>query len=86
VQEIAVAAHRALGCRDLSRVDFVVPAEGEPTLLEVNTMPGFTETSLYPEAAAIAGIPMPELCSGFVHAAVLRGSSRRNIPLPLPRA
>ena len=48
------AAHRALGCRDLSRVDFVVPADGaqnsEPTLLEVNTMPGFTDTSLYPEA------------------------------------
>ena len=89
VQEIAVAAHRALGCRDLSRVDFVVPEmgeEGEPTLLEVNTMPGFTETSLYPEAAAIAGIPMPELCSGFVHAAALRGSSRRNAALPLPRA
>jgi D-alanine-D-alanine ligase len=86
VQEIAVAAHRALGCRDLSRVDFVVPDEGEPTLLEVNTMPGFTDTSLYPEAAAVAGIPMPTLCSELVHAAATRGSTRRNAPLPLPRA
>ncbi len=92
VQEIAVAAHHALGCRDLSRVDFVVPEAGaepgddraEPTLLEVNTMPGFTDTSLYPEAATIAGIPMPELCSGFVRAAVERGPTRRNVALPLP--
>lgn len=88
VQEIAVAAHRALGCRDLSRVDFVVPEGegGEPTLLEVNTMPGFTDTSLYPEAAGVAGITMPELCSSLVEAAVVRGSARRNAPLPLPRA
>ncbi|HVH44352.1 MAG TPA: D-alanine--D-alanine ligase [Labilithrix sp.] len=85
VQEIAVAAHRALGCRDLSRVDFVVPETGEPTLLEVNTLPGFTETSLYPEAAAIAGIPMPELCSSLAHRAVERGAPRRNVPLPLPK-
>ncbi len=91
VQEIAVAAHRALGCRDLSRVDFVVPetsVAGEPTvpmLLEVNTLPGFTDTSLYPEAAAVAGIPMPELCNGFVQAAFARGSTRRNAPLPLPK-
>lgn len=86
VQEIAVAAHRALGCRDLSRVDFVVPEEGEPTLLEVNTLPGFTDTSLYPEAAAIDGLAMPELCSGFVMAAFTRGATRRNAPLPLPKS
>jgi len=100
VQEIAVAAHRALGCRDLSRVDFVVPmvsaedeannetgggAPVEPTLLEVNTMPGFTETSLYPEAAGIAGIAMPELCSRLVRAAFERGPTRRNVALPLPK-
>lgn len=89
VQEIAVAAHRALGCRDLSRVDFVVPEtdEGtnEPTLLEVNTMPGFTDTSLYPEAAGVAGIAMPDLCSAFVRAASERGSTRRNAALPLPK-
>jgi D-alanine-D-alanine ligase len=89
VQEVAVAAHRTLGCRDLSRVDFVVPedpsGEGDVTLLEVNTLPGFTETSLYPEAAQIAGIPMVELVSSLVNAAFERGASRRNTPLPLPK-
>lgn len=85
VQEIAVAAHRSLGCRDLSRVDFVVPESGDPTLLEVNTLPGFTDTSLYPEAAGIAGITMAELCSGFAEQAFARGATRRNVALPLPK-
>ena len=55
-QELAVAAHIALCCRDLSRVDFVVPEHGEPVVLEVNTMPGMTPTSLYPDAAKAHGI------------------------------
>jgi D-alanine-D-alanine ligase len=91
VQEVAVAAHRALGCRDLSRVDFVVPVVPESqkdgpdvTLLEVNTLPGFTDTSLFPEAAQIAGIPMVELVDQLVRNAVARGAPRRNAPLPLP--
>lgn len=89
VQEIAEAAHAALGCRDLSRVDFVVAEDGpaEPvTLLEVNTMPGFTDTSLFPEAAGVAGIPMPTLCGRLVEAAHRRGPPRRNVALPLPSA
>jgi D-alanine-D-alanine ligase len=90
VQEVAVRAHRALGCRDLSRVDFVVRTpedgtEGEVTLLEVNTLPGFTDTSLFPEAAQIAGVPMPELCHRLVEAALRRGAARRNAAVPLPR-
>ncbi|MDB4997517.1 MAG: Acyltransferase domain protein [Myxococcaceae bacterium] len=86
VQEIAVAAHRTLGCRDLCRADFVVDdAAGEVTLLEINTMPGFTDTSLYPEAAGIAGMAMKELCDGFVQAAVRRGAPQRNLALALPR-
>jgi D-alanine-D-alanine ligase len=83
VQEIAVTAHRVLGCRDLSRVDFVVG--DQPTLLEVNTMPGFTDTSLYPEAAGIYGLSMPALCDGLVRTAFERGPTRRNAPLPLPK-
>lgn len=83
VQEIAITAHRVLGCRDLSRVDFVV---GEaPTLLEVNTMPGFTDTSLYPEAAGIYGLSMPALCDRLAMSAFTRGPTRRNAPLPLPK-
>jgi D-alanine-D-alanine ligase len=82
VQAVALAAHRALGCRDLSRVDFVVGAE--VTLLEVNTLPGFTDTSLYPEAAAVMGIPMPDLCKRLVESAKRRGTKRRNAAKPLP--
>lgn len=88
VQEIAVTAHRVLGCRDLSRVDFVVPPVGStasPTLLEVNTMPGFTDTSLYPEAAGIYGLSMPKLCDRLVRTAFDRGPTQRNAPLPLPK-
>jgi D-alanine-D-alanine ligase len=83
IQEIAVQAHRALGCRDLSRVDFIV-GEDEVTLLEVNTMPGFTDTSLFPEAAGASGLTMPELCRGLVTRAHQRGAARRNTPLALP--
>ena len=86
VQEVAVAAHRTLGCRDLCRADFVVDdAAGDVTLLEINTMPGFTDTSLYPEAAGIAGMAMKELCDGFVQAAARRGAPQRNLALALPR-
>jgi D-alanine-D-alanine ligase len=87
VQEVAVAAHRALGCRDLCRADFVIDeavGDGAVTLLEVNTMPGFTSTSLYPEAAAVAGITMVELCDRLVRAAAKRGAPRRNRALALP--
>jgi D-alanine-D-alanine ligase len=86
VQEVAVAAHRALGCRDLSRVDFVVGERPEDVvLLEINTMPGFTDTSLYPEAAGVAGISMPELCGSFAVSAKTRGATPRNKAIPLPR-
>ena len=85
VRDYAVRAHLALGCRDLSRVDFVVGDEGECVLLEVNTMPGFTGTSLFPEAAAVAGISFPELCDKLVTTAQARGSRRRNTALPLPK-
>jgi D-alanine-D-alanine ligase len=87
VQAVAVAAHQALGCRDLSRADFIVGDEGDDgvvTLLEVNTLPGMTATSLYPEAAAIHGFPMPRWCDALVVRAHARGPSRRLRPLPLP--
>jgi D-alanine-D-alanine ligase len=88
VQTIALAAHRALGCRDLSRVDLIVGDDGEAadvvTLLEVNTMPGFTATSLYPEAAARAGIRLAELTDALVWQAHTRGPTPRNGARPLP--
>ena len=87
VERVAFAAHRALGCRDISRADFVV-GDGDDrarvTLLEVNTLPGMTPTSLYPEAAGVAGVPMDALCDGLVRAALLRGARRTNDAIPLP--
>ena len=62
----ALAAHRALGCRDLSRVDMMITPEGEPEILEVNTIPGFTSHSLVPKAAAQAGLSFGRLCERIV--------------------
>lgn len=73
-QEIAVLAFESLGCRDLSRADFVVPERGEPIILEVNTMPGMTPTSLFPDAAREAGISFEELVALLVERAVSRKS------------
>jgi D-alanine-D-alanine ligase len=87
VQRTAVAAHRALGCRDLSRVDFVVGDDGSSstlTLLEVNTLPGMTPTSLFPEAAERQGIAMWELCDALVLHAHARGVAHRQPSRALP--
>jgi D-alanine-D-alanine ligase len=87
VQQIALAAHRALGCRDLCRVDFVVGDGADTdavTLLEVNTLPGMTATSLYPEAAAAAGLAFPTLCDLLARSALARGVPARNEARPLP--
>lgn len=62
VQELALRAFRSLGLRVYGRVDVLLPDNGEPTVLEVNTIPGMTEASLLPEAAAAAGISYPDLC------------------------
>jgi D-alanine-D-alanine ligase len=71
-QEIARLAHIALGCRDLSRVDFVVPEQEEPIVLEVNTLPGMTPTSLYPEAAKAAGLAFESLVAILIQRALSR--------------
>ncbi|MFT4175422.1 MAG: D-alanine--D-alanine ligase [Luteolibacter sp.] len=62
VQEAALAAHRALGVEVYSRVDVLLDAQNRPYVLEANTIPGMTETSLLPKAAAAAGIGFPEIC------------------------
>lgn len=67
---------RRLGCRDLARVDFMVDGHG-PWLLEVNTIPGFTDHSLVPKGAAAVGLPMPDLCSSLVDRAIGRASDRK---------
>ena len=65
------------------RADFVV-SEERVVLLEVNTLPGFTGTSLYPEASIVNGTPMVELCHHLVTTAWKRGPTRRNEARPLP--
>lgn len=70
--------------RDLSRSDFVVEDDGTIVLLELNTMPGMTPTSLYPEAAAAFGIGFERLCDLFVRGALARGARRINEPEPFP--
>jgi len=63
VQQAAMAAHRALGVEVYSRVDVLLDGDGRPWVLEVNTIPGMTATSLLPKAARAAGIMYPELCA-----------------------
>jgi D-alanine-D-alanine ligase len=65
-QRLAVRAHRALGCAGMSRSDTIVVPDGTVYLLETNTIPGMTKTSLLPDAAAAAGIAFPELCERLV--------------------
>jgi len=69
-QRLAIEAHRLLGCRGMSRSDTIVTAEGEVFLLEVNTIPGMTATSLLPDAARAAGIEFPQLCERLVQLAM----------------
>lgn len=62
VQEAALAGHRALGIEIYSRVDVLLDAEGNPFVLEANTIPGMTETSLLPKSAAASGMSFADLC------------------------
>nr|AIA18053.1 D-alanine--D-alanine ligase [uncultured bacterium] len=71
IQELAVEAHRAVGCEGFSRVDFMADADG-PKILEINTIPGMTQTSLLPQAAVVAGIQMPELMNIIIEHSIRR--------------
>ena len=76
LQEIAVRAHECLGLADLSRADFIVTAEREIILLEVNSLPGMTPTSLFPDGARAMGLSFPALMSSLVESAVRRHRDR----------
>lgn len=66
VQAAAIAAHESLGVEVYSRVDVLLDASGAPYVLEANTIPGMTESSLLPKAAKVAGYPFAELCMKIV--------------------
>lgn len=70
VQYAAMMAHRSLGCRGVSRSDFIVDEKGGVWILETNTIPGMTETSLLPDAARVNGIKFPELCTKLIEYAL----------------
>lgn len=72
VRAAGLAAHQVLGCRDLSRADILLGSDGKFHVLEVNTIPGFTETSLLPKAAKAAGISFEQLCLKILEMAVCR--------------
>jgi D-alanine-D-alanine ligase len=72
IQGAALKAFEAVDGRDYARVDIMVRGDGEPFVLEVNTLPGMTELSLLPKAAAAAGIDYAELCQRMVGLALAR--------------
>jgi len=72
IQDAALGAFKAVGGRDYARVDVMVRANGEPVVLEVNTLPGMTELSLLPEAAKAAGMDYAQLCQCMIDLALRR--------------
>jgi D-alanine-D-alanine ligase len=76
VQQLALRAFRALGLEVYARVDVLLPDDGEATVLEANTIPGMTEASLLPEAAAAAGISYPELCARIIELSAKRRAAK----------
>ncbi|MHB8419648.1 MAG: D-alanine--D-alanine ligase family protein [Myxococcales bacterium] len=70
VQRLALAAHQVLGCRAYSRSDFILQPDGRPILLETNTLPGLTATSLLPQEAAAIGIDYPSLLTLLIDLAL----------------
>jgi D-alanine-D-alanine ligase len=75
VAETALAAHKALGLRDLSRVDLIVAEDGSPQVLGINVSPGMTETSLLPLAVQAAGLDLGRIMATLVERAVARSRS-----------
>ena len=75
LQELAVRAHVEFGCQGLSRTDFIVPdlaTDADPVFLELNTLPGLTAVSIFPRAAAAAGLSYGDLCRTLVEEALSR--------------
>jgi D-alanine-D-alanine ligase len=77
VQAAALAAHRSLGLEVYSRVDVLLDAQGNPYVLEVNTIPGMTETSLLPKGAAAVGVNFAQLCERIAALSLAKGGPRK---------
>jgi D-alanine-D-alanine ligase len=79
VQEIAVDAFVATDCEGMARIDFFVRKDGEVVLNEINTIPGFTETSVYARLFEASGIPYPELLQRLIELALERHERRAKL-------
>jgi D-alanine-D-alanine ligase len=77
VRSLAVEVYRALDCRGLARCDFFVTEAGEVLVNEINTIPGFTATSVFGKLFEASGVPYPELCDRLVHLALERHAEER---------
>lgn len=78
IQELALAAHKSLGLTGYSRADFILDTSGNFTLLEVNTLPGMTATSLIPQEAAVAGISFPDLLEKLIELGIADCQKRQS--------
>ena len=76
MQMLALSAHRLIGLRDCSRTDFIVSRDNRPYILEINSLPGMTPTSLLPDAAAAVGISFEALVDRLVGYALERAETR----------
>jgi D-alanine-D-alanine ligase len=80
IEELAVRAFKAVECSGMARVDFFLEREGGRILLnEINTIPGFTNISMYPKLCAASGVPYPELLDRLIELAVDRARRRRSL-------
>ena len=79
IQHMSISAHNALGLRGYSRADFIIRESGEPVILEVNTLPGLTATSLVPQELAVLGISFTEMVERLIAMGMaLRGPKKNN--------
>lgn len=74
--EAGLLAHKAIGCKGYSRVDFIIDDSGAPYILEVNTLPGMTATSLLPDIAKGVGISFPDLVEEILRLAIMEQAGR----------
>jgi D-alanine-D-alanine ligase len=77
VQDTAIAAARLCGVEGMARIDFFVRPSGEPVLNEINTIPGFTATSVYARLFAASGVPYPALLDRLIDLALARHARQR---------
>ena len=80
IQELALRAFRSAGLQVYARVDAILSDNGQPYILEINTIPGMTEASLLPEAAAAAGIGYADLCARIIALSTVRQGSGEHAP------